>query len=243
MAGPGIAARHRLLVGVAGVVATQAQQVGSFRRSKAASQSTMTIVASFDVGTASLGLAIYHAESRKILAWERGSIRLRSSTYMLDIASFDEQHCKHHPIDVVLLEKQLRHVNHQMGRLEANLEGYYSSQGKKVLLLDPGLKYSSHGLQLPDSIVNRFNAWKTAAIQRSTAGRLSTSQSTRLNKKKAQELTSFFLQLHTQEVAVQTQYDRQDKQDDLADALIQALAYCNVVLRISPHPPSVIVID
>lgn len=203
----------------------------------------MTIIASFDVGTSSLAVAIYHAETRRILDWVLGSVALVGESYTSRLQQFDEQHCKHRDIDIVVIEKQLRHVNQQMARLEANLEGYYFSQGKQVEIWECGHKYRLHGLDLPVSISQKFDSWKAQALQRANGDRLSKDQLTRLNKKKAKELTSFFLQISTQAPAIQALFDMAEKQDDLADALLQALSFCHVALEISPHPPQVIEID
>ncbi len=146
-------------------------------------------------------------------------------------------------MEVVLIERQLRNFNHQSGRVEANLEGYFRGRDKRVLVMAAGTKYSSHGLQLPDCINNRFQTWAAAALANSSTGSLSTQQQYRLNKKKAKEMANYFLQCNSQSPAIQADYDSAVKQDDMADALLQALAYARVVLSISPHAAEVIVIE
>ena len=203
----------------------------------------MLHVLSIDVGSTSLGFAIYTPRLRQLLAWGVKTITLQHSSYMRSVIAFDEQCCSPHPCDVVVIERQLRHLNLQMGRIEANLEGYYRAKGKRVVLMAAGTKNSSHGLHLPQFIQDRFHTWTAAALLRAGSGILSKSQNTRLNKKKAKEAVNFFLQVNPQATTIQAQYDSAEKQDDMADALLQALAYANVVLDLGPHQPPVIVID
>lgn len=162
---------------------------------------------------------------------------------MRSVIAFDDHCCSNHSFQIVVIERQLRHLNLQMGRIEANLEGYFRAKGKVVVLMAAGTKYSSHGLQLPQSIEDRFSNWTAAALLRAVTGILSKSQQTRLNKKKAKAIADFFLEISPQPAAIQTAYDTAGKQDDMADALLQALAYAKIMLGLSPHRPQVIVID
>lgn len=168
----------------------------------------------------------------------------QQSSYMTSLVKFDEDCCTH-PFDIVVIERQLRHLNFQMGRLEANLEGYFKGKGKRVLLLTSGSKLGSHGLQLPGPILNRFQTWESAFHQRSATGTMNKSQKTRFNKKKAKQMAEFFLQTNIQAAPIQAAYDSAAKRDDMADALLQALAYSNVVLGLRPLPQQaeVIIID
>ena len=196
---------------------------------------SMPTILSIDVGTVSLGYAIYNPNTTRVLAWGVKAISQQGSSYMESLLDFDEECCTHQ-FEVVIIERQLRHLNYQTGRLEANIEGYFKGKGKHVLVLDAGMKLSSHGLQLPSYILNRFQTWKATFLQRSASGIMSKSQKTRFNKQKAKQMADFFLQSHVQAASIQAAYDSEDKQDDMADALMQALAYSNVVLGIKPIP-------
>lgn len=196
---------------------------------------SMPVILSVDVGTASLGYAIYNPNASRILAWGVKDMSVHQSSYMNSLVDFDEDCCTH-PFDVVVIEQQMRHLNFQMGRLEANLEGYFRGKGKRVLLLPSGFKLSSHGLQLPKHILNRFQTWEATFHQRSATGIMNKSQKTRFNKNKAKQMADFFLQINIQAAPIQAAYDSAAKQDDMADALLQALAYSNVVLGLKPLP-------
>ena len=106
----------------------------------------MPNILSIDVGTVSLGFAIYDPQARQLLAWGVKQVGQEHSSYMRSVVAFEEE----------CIERQLRHLNYQMGRLEANLEGYFYGKGKRVLLLPAGMKYDSHGLQLPSYILTKF---------------------------------------------------------------------------------------
>ena len=82
----------------------------------------MPVILSVDVGTASLGYAIYNPNARRIHAWGVKYVSVQQSSYMISLVDFDEDCCTH-PFDIVVIEQQLRHLNFQMGRLEANIEG------------------------------------------------------------------------------------------------------------------------
>ena len=106
------------------------------------------------------------------------------------------------------------------------------------------MKLSSHGLQLPSYILNRFQTWKANFLQRSTSGVMSSSQTTRSDKQKAKQMAYFFLQSHAQAAPMQAASDYEEKQDNMADALLQALAYSNVFLgiRLLPQEQGVIIL-
>ena len=90
---------------------------------------SMPVILSVDVGTASLGYAIYNPNARRIHAWRVKDVCVQQSSYMTSLVDFDED-CYTHPFDTVVIEQQLRHLNFQMGRLEANLEGYFKAKEK-----------------------------------------------------------------------------------------------------------------
>ena len=70
---------------------------------------------------------------------------------------------------------------------------------------------------------------------------LSKPQQTRLNKGKAKNITTFFLSIKPQLAEVPAAYDSAYKKDDMADALLQALAYANVgVNNEGVHQPDII---
>ena len=145
---------------------------------------------------------------------------------------------------MVVIERQLRHINIQAGRIEANLEALFTARDKRVYLMPSERKYSSHGLQLPLTLRRTFAAREDAALARQQAkGRtaLTKPQQTRLNKGKAKNITTFFLSIMPQSAEVQAAYDSAHKKDDMADALLQALAYANVgVNSEGVHQPEII---
>ena len=53
-------------------------------------------------------------------------------------------------------------------------------------------------------------------------------QVVKLNKSKAKNITSHYLDIKPQKGEVQAAYDTAQKKDGMADALLQALAYANV---------------
>ena len=64
-----------------------------------------------------------------------------------------------------------------------------------------------------------------------------------MNKRKAKAITDFFLEVRPQSAEVQAMYDTAPKKDDMADALLQALAYANVGVNTEGvHQPEVIVL-
>ena len=60
-----------------------------------------------------------------------------------------EQTCNQRAYSVVIIERQLRHVNFQAGRIEANLEALFVARDKQVHLMKAQQKYTCHGLHLP----------------------------------------------------------------------------------------------
>lgn len=141
-----------------------------------------------------------------------------------------EQRCNAFPFTHVVIERQLGHRNVQAGRIEANLEALFIARGKQVRILPSEYKLSYHGLQLPSVLRARFIRWEDEALARQAAGSLSKQQQTRLNKKMAKAVTVFFLATHPQTANIQTAYNQANKKDDMADALLQALAYANAIL-------------
>ena len=92
-------------------------------------------------------------------------------------------------------------------------------------------KHAFHGLHLPLRLRTAFANREEQALQRAQAkgkNRLSKPQQTRLNKFKAKHIAAFFLEIRPQPANIQAAYDSAQKQDDMADALMQALAYANV---------------
>ena len=110
---------------------------------------------------------------------------------------------------MVVIERQLRHINIQAGRIEANLEALFTARDKRVYLMPSERKYSSHGLQLPLTLRRTFATREDAALARQQAkGRtaLTKPQQTRLNKGKAKNITTFFLSIMPQSAEVQAAY-------------------------------------
>ena len=70
---------------------------------------------------------------------------------------------------------------------------------------------------------------------------LNKAQQTRLNKSKAKNITSIFLDIKPQTAETQAAYDTAQKKDDMADVLLQALVYANVgVTNEGVHQPEII---
>ena len=203
----------------------------------------MPNVLSIDVGKRSLGYVIFCTSSRTILAWGTTQLPLQGNSYLPAILDF-EQTCNERAYSVVVIERQLRHVNFQAGRIEANLEALFTARDKRVYLMPSERKYSSHGLQLSQTLRRTFATREEAALARQQAkGKtaLNKPQQTRLNKGKAKSITTFLLSIKPQLAEIQAAYDSAHKQDDMADALLQALAYANVgVNNEGVHQPEII---
>ena len=170
----------------------------------------MPTVFSIDVGRKHLGFAILQTWSFRILACGETEVYKQDASYMPALLSF-EQRCNAFPFTHVVIERQLGHRNVQAGRIEANLEALFIARGRQVRILPSEYKLSYHGLQLPSVLRARF-------------------MQTRLNKKMAKAVTVFFLATHPQTANIQTAYNQANKKDDMADALLQALAYANAIL-------------
>ena len=203
----------------------------------------MPNVLSIDVGKQSLGYVNFCTSSRTIRSWGTTQLPPQGNSYLRAILEF-EQTCNEQAYSVVVIERQLRHINIQAGRIEANLEALFTARDKRVYLMPSERKYSSHGLQLPLTLRRTFATREDAALARQQAkGRtaLTKPQQTRLNKGKAKNITTFFLSIMPQSAEVQAAYDSAHKKDDMADALLQALAYANVgVNSEGVHQPEII---
>jgi len=212
-----------------GVALAHQLTVSSASRSPAHPPGSMPTVLSVDVGRKHLGFAIIQTWSFRILDWGETEVYKQDASYMPALLSF-EQRCNGLPFTHVVIERQLGHRNVQAGRIEANLEAMFIARGKQVRVLPSEYKLSFHGLQLPNILRARFIRWEDEALARQAAGRLSKQQQTRLNKKMAKAIAVFFLATHPQTANIQTAYTQANKKDDMADALLQALAYANAIL-------------
>ena len=197
----------------------------------------MPTVLSIDVGRKHLGFAILQTWSFRILAWGETEVYKQDASYMAALLSFEQlcnafpfTHVSHVTHVHVVIERQLGHRNVQAGRIEANLEALFIARSKQVRILPSDYKLSYHGLQLPSVLRARFIRWEDEALARQAAGILSKQQQTRLNKKMAKAITVFFLATHLQTANLQIAYNQAIKKDDMADALLQALAYANAIL-------------
>lgn len=203
----------------------------------------MPNVLSIDVGKRSLGYVVFCTSAGTILSWGTAQLPLQRNSYLPAILEF-EQVCNARAFSVVVIERQLRHLNFQAGRIEANLEALFTARDKQVYLMPAERKYSSHGLQLPLRLRRALATREDAALARQQAkGKtvLTKAQQTRLNKSKAKNITSHYLDIKPQTAEVQAAYDTAQKKDDMADALLQALAYANVgVDNEGVHQPEVI---
>ena len=99
-----------------------------------AALTAMPTVVSIDVGRRSLRYAIYSTSTGTVLAWGTAEIYLDRGSYMAAIMEF-EQTCNAHSYSTVVIERQLRHVNHQAGRIEANLEALFTVRELQVHLM------------------------------------------------------------------------------------------------------------
>ena len=152
------------------------------------------------------------------------------NSYMPAITDL-EHTCNAYSFSVVVIERQLRHVNFQTGRIEANLEAYFTARNCVVHLMPADHKHAFHGLQLPLRLRAAFANREEQALQRAQAKaktRLSKPQQTRLSKFNAMDLAAFFLEIRAQPAYIQAAYDSAPKRGDMADALLQALAYATV---------------
>ena len=96
--------------------------------------------------------------------------------------------------------------------------------------MSPTSKLGYHGLQLSDELRSAFVAWENEAAAKQASHTVSKQQQTRLNKKMDQAIAVFFLDENPQSLSIQAAYDQANKKDDMADALLQALAYAYVIL-------------
>ena len=98
--------------------------------------------------------------------------------------------------------------------------------------MQPRSKLVSHDLQLPDQLLAKVTNKKGEMLSHSSST-LTKVQSSRLNKYKTVLMAQNFLEDFLQEAQVQDAFDSANKKDDMADALLQALAYANSVMQIS----------
>lgn len=147
---------------------------------------------------------------------------LYQSSFASSVSAFAEQCCGEHAVFLVVLERQLHHMNVQMSKLEATLEGYFSAKNKPVRIMQPNSKHVHHGLQLPPQIAAILENKRTVAISRNNGKPWSKNQHRLLNKQKAVKVATHFLEEHLQEAHVQQAFETSSKKDDMADALLQA---------------------
>ena len=93
----------------------------------------MPNVLSIDVGKRSLGYVVFCTSAGTILSWGTAQLPLQRNSYLPAILEF-EQVCNARAFSVVVIERQLRHLNFQAGRIEANLEALFTARDKQVYL-------------------------------------------------------------------------------------------------------------
>lgn len=198
----------------------------------------MVAVLSVDVGLRNLGFALLQTDDARILSWGNESVAKLDGSYASDLLAFAARR-DGQPYSAVVIERQPGLRNFQAARVEANLEGLFAARGKEVYLMPPSYKYEMHGVPIPDSLRFKFHAWQDAALARQARLqpnvpahllKLSRSQQTRLNKRVAKAVAAHHLQTTAQSGEVKNAWRAARKKDDMADALLQALAYANAVL-------------
>ena len=192
----------------------------------------MVRILSIDVGTTNLAWVIYDPDRHWVRAWGTRAMPLQQSSYADSVRALHEQCCSTWRPSVVVLERQLHHANIQTSKLELFMEGYFTAKGSSVHVMQANSKYSGHGLQLSSQLTASFENRKALAIAKNSKP-LTTVQLSRLNKKKAVDLAKCFLEDFLQEAHIQLMFEAASKKDDLADALLQALAYAHCTLHIS----------
>lgn len=198
----------------------------------------MPTVLSIDVGLRHLGYAVLHTASGRILLWGVAEVFKQDGSYLSALLALADRLDNAASFSVVIIERQLKHKNFQAGRVEANLEGLFAGRGKRVHIMPADYKYDFHGVEVPNNLRIQFQRWEDAALVRrsrssqasATSSQLSKSQQTRLNKKMAKAIAAHFLSVSPQTADILTAYSEAGKKDDMADALLQALAYANAVL-------------
>ena len=196
----------------------------------------MVCILSIHPGVCNLGWAIYDTDRQWLRGWGVRPMPLYQSSFASSVRAFAEQCCGEHAVSRVVLERQLHHLNFQTSKLEATLEGYFSAKNKTAHIMQSTPKYLQHGLQLTPQQIAFLDNKKAVAISRNKGKSLSKNQLRQLNKLKAVKLATHFLEEHMQEAHVQEAFESSSKQDDMADALLQALAYAHHILGVNNHP-------
>ncbi len=149
---------------------------------------------------------------------------------------FDDSHASQ-PYQYVVIERQLRNKTLRSARLEANLEGFYGATCAALHLMPADKKLTEHGLQLDSATANKIANREAAAKQRhkkaypTSQHDLNKQQKTRLNKNLAVDLCDMFLDQNRQSSTMHGAFKAAAKKDDMADALLQAIAFANIHLH------------
>lgn len=168
----------------------------------------MPVVLSIDVGTRNLAACTYDSDAKKILDWRLVDIGrpLEPCSKLYEVL----QAIAFRPCDAVVIERQPGR-NKGMLRMEAYLHMYFVSRGisPKVLLYHAGNKLKDTGMENRGRARTQYAARKKASI----------------------ELTHAFLADHPQDPNIIKVFETSKKKDDLADTLLQAVRYCQDLLK------------
>jgi hypothetical protein len=163
----------------------------------------MPIVVSIDVGTRNLACCTYDSDAKRILDWQLLDIGRTTEpcTRLFEVMNaIPFQKC-----DSVVIERQPGR-NKGMLRMEAYLHMYFVAKNiaPKVLLYHARNKLLDTGMENRGRDRDMYSARKKASV----------------------ELTRSFLHDHPQTPAINKTFETSKKKDDLADALLQAVRYC-----------------
>ena len=170
-------------------------------------------VLSVDVGTVNMGVCLYDSGTQAIAHWtvlavDRG-VQLCEGVLEVMQKLWDSLHELQTPVDKVIIEKQSKR-SLRMQAVQNYVHMFCVMQGAPTLVYSPVNKLKGTGQE--NSGRSNYRARKKAAIS----------------------LTQQWLAEHPQAAGVVAEFGSAKKRDDLADSLLQALAFC----RGSPDRPA-----
>lgn len=179
-----------------------------------------------------VGFVVYTVPLREVYQWGVYEVREDENSYLPAIRQFWRQCVNTRHFQTIALECQLRSKTYQTGRLQATLEVFFEAEGYCVQHPSSYNKYLDHGLKLDLDTRTCIGDWLAAAEDADQ--QLSKAYMSMV----VFELTAQFLWRNKQDNAIRDSFYQSNHQDGMANALIQALAYCNMQLDSPPHDDS-----